>query len=68
MQPYATCVATRFETGLGHLGFVLSRSSRSDLVYKISGSDPDSALRSHALMMASGSDQSNKLSTSDCDA
>ena len=29
---------------LGQLGHVLPRSSRSDLVYKISGPDPDSAL------------------------
>ena len=39
------CVAIRVETGLdypGHLCHVLSGSSRSDQVYKISGSDPGS--------------------------
>ena len=34
----------RVETRSGHPGHVLLRSSRSDLLYKISGSDPDSAL------------------------
>ena len=34
----------RIETGSGHLGHGLSGSSGSDPVYKISGSDPDSAL------------------------
>ena len=40
-------VANRVETGSGHPGYpgqpghVLSRSSRSDPVYKISGYDPD---------------------------
>ena len=43
-------ICDRVETGSGHLGYrgqpghVLSGSSRSDPVYKISGSDPDSAL------------------------
>ena len=43
-------VPTRVETGLGHpgylgqLGHVLCGLSGSDLVYKISGYDPDSAL------------------------
>ena len=43
-------VSTRVETRLGHLGYpgqpdqVLSGSSGSDPVYKISGSDPDSIL------------------------
>ena len=43
-------VSVRVETGSGHQGYlgklchVLSRSSPSDPVYKISGSDPDSAL------------------------
>ena len=38
---------SRVETGSGHpgqLGHVLSGSSGSDPIYKISGSDPDSAL------------------------
>ena len=37
----------RVETGLGHSGqpgHVLSGSTGSDLLYKISGTDPDSAL------------------------
>ena len=43
-------VSVRVETGSGHKGYLgklchaLSRSSPSDPVYKISGSDPDSAL------------------------
>ena len=43
-------VPIRVETGSGHLGYmgqlghILSRSGGSDLVYKISGSCPDSAL------------------------
>ena len=43
-------VYIRVKTGSGHLGYlgqpadVLTRSSKSDPVYKISGSDPDSAL------------------------
>ena len=32
---------TRVETGSGHPGHVLARSSGSDPLYKISGSDPD---------------------------
>ena len=38
------CVATRVKTRLGHPSHVLSRSSGSHLLYKMSGSDPDSAL------------------------
>ena len=38
------CVCVRVETGLGHPGHILSGSSGSDRVYKISGSDLDSAL------------------------
>ena len=34
----------RVETRLGHPGHILLRSSRSDLLYKISGSDLNSAL------------------------
>ena len=34
----------RVETGSGHPGYVFSKSSRSDLVSKISESDPDSTL------------------------
>ena len=50
----------RVESGLGHLGYVLSRSSRSDPVYK--RSDPDFALDwSCSLTMVSGPDQSNEL-------
>ena len=45
----------RVETGLGHPGHVLSESTGSDLLYKISRSDPDSAT-------ASGADQSDGLS------
>ena len=43
-------VYNRVETGLGHLGYlghpghVFAGSSGSDPLYKISGSDPDSAL------------------------
>ena len=43
-------VCIRVETGLGHLGHsghlghILSGSSGSDLLYKLSGSDPDSTL------------------------
>ena len=37
-------IGIRVETGSDHLAHVLSRSSRFDLVYKISGSDPDSTL------------------------
>ena len=37
-------VAIRVKTGLGHPSHVLSGSSGSDPVYKISGSDPDSTL------------------------
>ena len=43
-------ISIRVEIGSGHLGYpgqpghFLSRSSRSDLFYKISGSDPNSAL------------------------
>ena len=43
-------IASRVETGSGYLGYpgqpghVLSGSSMSDLVYKISGFNPDSAL------------------------
>ena len=40
-------VYTRVETGSGHLdqpGLVLSGSSESGPVYKLSGSDPDSVL------------------------
>ena len=45
-----SCVQIRVETGSGYpgyqgqLGHVLSGSSRFDPVYKISGSDSDSAL------------------------
>ena len=46
----------RIETGSGQLGHILSRSSGSDSVYKISKSDSDSAC---ALMMTSNHDQSN---------
>ena len=34
----------RVETGSGHPGYVLSRLTGSDLVYKISGCDPDFTL------------------------
>ena len=37
-------VSTRVETGLGHPGHILSGSSGSDPLYKISRSDPDSTL------------------------
>ena len=49
----------RVEAGSGH---VLSGSSESHLLYKISGSDLDSA-----LIMASGPDQSDELSVQDGD-
>ena len=52
------------ETGLGQLGHLLSRSTRSDLLYKISRSDLDSAL-DHK--MTSGTDQRDGLSVRDCD-
>ena len=41
------CVYIRVETGSGHPGHpghILSGSSGSDPVYKLSGSDPDSTL------------------------
>ena len=50
----------------GHPGHILSRSSRSDLLYKISRSDLDSAL-DHVFLMAFGSDQSDELSMLDGD-
>ena len=40
----------------------MSGSSKSDLVYKICGPNPDSALDSHASIMVSGPDQNNELS------
>ena len=48
----------RIITGLGHLGYlVMSRSSRSHLLYKVSRSDLDS----HALTVASGANQNDEL-------
>ena len=47
---YVFALHNRVETGFGHpgypgqLGHVMYRSSGFDLVYKISGYDPDSAL------------------------
>ena len=38
------CMCSRVETGLDFPGHILSGSSGSDLVYKLSGSDPDAAL------------------------
>ena len=55
------------ETGLGHLGHVLSRSSGSDPFYIIPGSDLDSVLNHVCLITMSGPDQSNKLSALDSD-
>ena len=49
----SVCICIRFETGLGHPGHILSGSSGSDPLYKLSRSVPDSTLR--VLMMASGS-------------
>ena len=71
-------IANRVETGTGQLGYVLSGSSKSDLVYKISGSDPDSNLdhvHEYAdglvwylnLLLWSDRDQSNELSIVDDD-
>ena len=42
--PSPSLFLTIIETRTGQLGHVLSRLSRSDPVYKISGYDPDSAL------------------------
>ena len=39
-----THTRTRVETGSGHPGHILSGSSGSDPLYKLSGSDPDSTL------------------------
>ena len=51
-------ICIRVETGScypGHPGHILSGSSGSDPLYKISGSDPDSSyIVSHALLMAFG--------------
>ena len=38
------CISTRIKTGLDHPGCILSGSSGSNPVYKITGFDPDSAL------------------------
>ena len=63
----------RVETGLDHAGYpgqaghILSRSSGSDLVYKLSVSDPDFYIESRALIMVPGPDQSNELSMLDGD-
>ena len=60
-----TTVETRLDHPgyLGHLGLqILSRSSELYSVYKISGSDLDSALDHVTVwIMVSKSDQSNKL-------
>ena len=40
----------------------MSRSSKSDSVYKISGPNLVSALDSHTSIMVSGPDQNNELS------
>ena len=48
------CVCVRVETGSGHPGHVFAGSSGSDPLYKISGSDPDSA---RAILMVSGGDE-----------
>ena len=58
------------ETGLGHLGHVLSKSSDSsgfDPFYIISGSDLDSVLNHVCLITMSGPYQSNELSVLDSD-
>ena len=53
----------RVETGSGdpgypgELGNFLSRSSRSDLTYEISGYDPDSVLHQSAVILASSPDK-----------
>ena len=63
---YVCYVCIRIETGLGHPGQILSRSTRSDLLYKISvwlGF----CIRSYLLIMASGIDQSDGLSMLDDD-
>ena len=39
-----TITSIRVETGSGHPDHILSGSSGSDPVYKLSGSDPDSTL------------------------
>ena len=54
-----------FETGSGHLGHVLSWSSESDLVYKISESVSDSALDPMCVDNSICCDQSNELSVLD---
>ena len=41
---HGTEMGIRVETGLGHPGHILSGSSGYDPLYKISGSDLDSAL------------------------
>lgn len=38
---YHHYIGIRVETKSGHLGHILSRSSGSYLLYRISGSDPD---------------------------
>ena len=65
---HACVVCTRVETGSGHPGHVLSGSSRSDPVYKISRFDHDSAVDHmyvHVLIVMPGPDQSNELSVHD---
>ena len=57
----------RIETGSGHPGHVLSRSSGSDPLYKISGSDPYFAIESRALVMVFGLEHGDELRVLDGD-